>query len=140
MNTSLYRAASEISLFCRLNLKQKIEIPIRHSELGVLLFLYGAKEDVTPMAVSDFMGISRPCATVMLKRLENDGYIFRQPSQHDKRSCNLLLTGKGCQIISVAHQEYCKTMQLLESGLGTESFEHFLELIEKSNQILRQKS
>ena len=99
MKENVYQAAAQVSLFCRLNLRQKIDIPIRRSELGVLLYLYSAEEAITPVLVSDFMGISRPCTTALLKRLERDGYIHRQPSRSDGRSWTLSLTEKGKQLI-----------------------------------------
>lgn len=139
MNPSIYRAAAEVSLFCRLNLRQKIDIPIRRGDLGVLLYLYGAQEEITPVAVSDFMGISRPCTTALLKRLEGDGYIFRSPSQSDGRSRTITLTEKGRQLILAAHEEYGRSMQALEKEMGIDRFRIFLEMIEQSNLILRKR-
>lgn len=135
----VYQAAAQVSLFCRLNLRQKIDIPIRRSELGVLLYLYSAEEAITPVLVSDFMGISRPCTTALLKRLERDGYIHRQPSRSDGRSWTLSLTEKGERLIQDAHEEYGKSMQLLEKEMGAERFHTFVKLIEESNGILRTK-
>lgn len=139
MNPSMYRAAAEVSLFCRLNLRQKIDIPIRRGDMSVLMYLYSAQEKVTPVAVSEFMGISRPCTTALLKRLEGDGYIFRSPSRSDGRSYTLSLTEKGQQLIATAHEEYERSMQTLKNEMGIERFCLFLELIEQSNSILRQK-
>lgn len=139
MKENVYQAAAQVSLFCRLNLRQKIDIPIRRSELGVLLYLYSAEEAITPVLVSDFMGISRPCTTALLKRLERDGYIHRQPSRSDRRSWTLSLTEKGKQLIQDAHEEYGKSMQLLEKEMGAERFHTFVKLIEESNGILRTK-
>lgn len=139
MNQSMYRAAAEVSLFCRLNLRQKVNIPIRRSDMGVLMYLYGAQEEITPVSVSDFMGISRPCTTALLKRLEGDGYILRNPSQSDRRSYTLSLTEKGRQLIAAAHEEYERSMQALEKEMGIDRFQLFLELIEQSNSILRKK-
>ncbi|HIS50368.1 MAG TPA: MarR family transcriptional regulator [Candidatus Gallacutalibacter pullistercoris] len=107
--------------------------------MSVLMYLYSAQEKVTPVAVSEFMGISRPCTTALLKRLEGDGYIFRSPSRSDGRSYTLSLTEKGQQLIATAHEEYERSMQTLKNEMGIERFCLFLELIEQSNSILRQK-
>ncbi len=45
-NTNM--AAMNVALFCRLNLNKKCCIPIRHSEMGVLIYANLAKEPVTP--------------------------------------------------------------------------------------------
>ena len=103
------------------------------------MYLYGAQEEITPVAVSDFMGISRPCTTALLKRLEGDGYIFRSPSQSDGRSYTLSLTEKGRQLIDAAHEEYGRSMQALENEMGNDRFHLLLELIEQSNAILRKR-
>ena len=139
MKENVYQAAAQVSLFCRLNLRQKIDIPIRRSELGVLMYLYTSETAITPVLVSDFMGISRPCTTALLKRLERDGYIHRQPSRSDGRSWTLSLTEKGKQLIQDAHEEYGKSMQLLEKEMGAERVHTFVKRIEESNGILRTK-
>ena len=38
-----------------------------------------------------------------------------------------------------AHEEYCKSMQLLEKEMGAERFRTFVKLIDESNGILRTK-
>ena len=85
------------------------------------MYLYSAQEEITPVSVSDFMGISRPCTTALLKRLEGDGYILRSPSQSDGRSYTLSLTEKGRQLIAAAHEEYERSMQALEKEMGAKN-------------------
>lgn len=137
MNEPLYQAAAQVTLFCRMALRQKLAIPIRHSDMGVLLYLDSTDEEVTPAAVSSFMGISRPCTTALLKRLERDGYISRHPSPSDGRRYSLALTGKGHRMLSHVHEEYGRIIQDLKEQMGNERFSLFLEMIEESNEILR---
>ncbi len=137
MNEPLYQAAAQVTLFCRMALRQKLAIPIRPSDMGVLLYLDSTEEEVTPAAVSSFMGISRPCTTALLKRLERDGYISRHPSPSDGRCYSLALTGKGHRMLSHVHEEYGRIIQDLKDQMGNERFSLFLEMIEESNEILR---
>lgn len=136
-NEPVCRAVSEISFFCRLNLNQKLDLPVRKSELGTLFYLHDAQEEITPVAVSEFLGISRPCTTALLKRLESRGYISRKPSPVDGRSCTLSLTPCGVQLVIAAQKECSRTIALLQKELGPERFRLLLELIEESNAALR---
>ena len=131
-NEPVCRAVSEISFFCRLNLNQKLDLPVRKSELGTLFYLHD-----TQVAVSEFLGISRPCTTALLKRLESRGYISRKPSPVDGRSCTLSLTPCGVQLVIAAQKECSRTIDLLQKELGPERFCLLLELIEESNAALR---
>ena len=137
MNEPLYQAAAQVTLFCRMALRQKLAISIRPSDMGVLLYLDSTEEEVTPAAVSSFMGISRPCTTALLKRLERAGYISRPPSPSDGRCYSLALTGKGHRMLSHVHEEYGRIIQDLKDQMGNERFSLFLEMIEESNEILR---
>ncbi len=137
MNEPLYQAAAQVTLFCRMALRQKLAIPIRHSDMGVLLYLDNSQEAVTPASVSSFMGISRPCTTALLKRLEKEGYISRHPSPCDGRRCTLSLTEKGQNMLSHVHEEYSRVIQGLKEQMGSERFSLFLEMIEESNEVLR---
>lgn len=139
MNESMYQAAAEVALFCRMALQQKLAVPIRHSDMGVLLYLESTHEEVTPAAVSSFMGISRPCTTALLKRLERDGYIVRCPSPTDGRRCTLSLTGKGTEALAGIHKEYSCVIQELKEQMGARRFSLFLEMIRESTEILRKK-
>lgn len=136
-NEPVCRAVSEISFFCRLNLNQKLDLPVRKSELGTLFYLHDTQKEITPVAVSEFLGISRPCTTALLKRLESRGYISRKPSPVDGRSCTLSLTPCGVQLVIAAQKECSRTIDLLQKELGPERFRLFLELIEESNAALR---
>ena len=83
------------------------------------------------------MGISRPCTTALLKRLEKEGYISRHPSPCDGRRCTLSLTEKGQNMLSHVHEEYSRVIQGLKEQMGSERFSLFLEMIEESNEVLR---
>ena len=83
-NTNM--AAMNVALFCRLNLNKKCCIPIRHSEMGVLIYANLAKEPVTPVTISNQFGITKPSATAILKILKEHEYIEHCPSQVDGRS------------------------------------------------------
>ena len=96
-NTNM--AAMNVALFCRLNLNKKCCIPIRHSEMGVLIYANLAKEPVTPVTISNQFGITKPSATAILKILKEHEYIEHCPSQVDGRSYTITVTEKGKKLI-----------------------------------------
>lgn len=66
-------AAETVSLFCRLNLNGKKELPVRSSEMGLLILLVTSKEKITPKAAADFFGVSKPMVASMVKSLTLGG-------------------------------------------------------------------
>ena len=135
-NTNM--AAMNVALFCRLNLNKKCCIPIRHSEMGVLIYANLAKEPVTPVTISNQFGITKPSATAILKILKEHEYIEHCPSQVDGRSYTITVTEKGKKLIETACNEYTKSIELIRTKMGTKDFEQLLHLICKANAILKE--
>lgn len=135
-NTNI--AAMNVALFCRLNLNKKCCIPIRHSEMGVLIYANLAKEPVTPVTISNQFGITKPSATAILKILKEHEYIEHCPSQVDGRSYTITVTEKGKELIDTACNEYTKSIELIRTKMGTKDFEQLLRLICKANTILKE--
>ena len=128
-NTNM--AAMNVALFCRLNLNKKCCIPIRHSEMGVLIYANLAKEPVQ-------FGITKPSATAILKILKEHEYIEHCPSQVDGRSYTITVTEKGKKLIETACNDYTKSIELIRTKMGTKDFEQLLRLICKANAILKE--
>ena len=55
----MIRSSEQISLFCRLNIHAKRELPIRSSEMGMLIYLVKTEEEKTPNAVARFFKVDR---------------------------------------------------------------------------------
>ncbi len=140
MDHDINMAAMNIALFCRLNLNKKCAIPIRHSEMGVLIYANLAKEPVTPVTISSRFGISKPSATAILKILKEHQYIEHRPSQIDGRSYIITVTEKGRQLVETACSEYTKSIELIRAKMGNRDFTQLLELIEKANVILKENT
>jgi hypothetical protein len=58
-------ASEQISLFCRLNVNAKVDLPIRSSEMGMLIYLCQKDAQATPMAVADYFQVTKAMATNM---------------------------------------------------------------------------
>mgnify|MGYP000870724505 CR=1 FL=1 len=82
----LMTASEQISLFCRLNTHTKRDLPIRSSEMGMLIYLVKTQGEKTPNAVAQFFKVTKSMATNMVSALLAKGYIEKQRSKTDKRS------------------------------------------------------
>ena len=136
MSDELTNGAEAVSMFCRLNINIKKDLPIRSSEMGLLILIYKSDKPVTPVMASDFFKVKKPMITTMVSNLLKHGYIEKIPSLEDKRSFSLYPTEKARQLVDVTYSEYMKTIQLLRHKLGVIEFGKLVTLLEKSNSIL----
>ncbi len=132
----LAQAAEEISLFCRLHLNAKKELPIRSSEMGMLIYLCKTDGSKTPMGAANFFKVSKAMATNMVTALRKKGYLEKRPAPGDGRSSLLCPTEQAVQLVESTYQEYYRDMELLRERMGAADFSALISLLEKANQIL----
>ena len=136
MNDELIKGAETVSMFCRLNINIKKDLPTRSSEMGLLILICKSDKPVTPVMAADFFKVKKPMITTMVSNLLKHGYIEKIPSLDDKRSFSLNPTEKARQLVDDTYSEYMKTMELLRHKLGVIDFAKLVTLLEKSNSIL----
>ncbi len=139
MDTNLISSADAVGLFCRLHMNTKRDIPIRPSEMGVLIFTHKQNIPVTPLMISNFFKIAKPSVTSMINALIKQDYLYKEPSTTDGRSYIVSVTDKGRQLVGSTFDEYFKTMELLKNRMGSIEFSLFIELIQKANDILSEE-
>ncbi len=130
------RGADVISMFCRLNINSKRNLPIRAAEMGLLIYIVKNDNNVTPMMASDFFKVSKPMITTMIKSLLKKEYIKKVPCKEDKRSFVLVPELKGIKLVDETFEEYLLLMKMLMEGLGKEKFIDLIALIEEANTVL----
>lgn len=136
MNDELIKGAEMVSMFCRLNINMKKDLPVRSSEMGLLILIYKSDLPVTPVMAADFFKVKKPMITTMVSNLFKHGYIEKMPSLEDKRSYSLSPTEKTRKLVEDTFSEYLKTMEQLRHKLGAIDFAELIALLEKSNSIL----
>lgn len=136
MNEKIVLAADEIAMFCRLQFYAKKGIPIRSSEMGVLIYTQKQEGGVTPLSISQFFQIAKPSVTTMINELIKKEYLIKEPSITDKRSYTVSLTEKGHNLVTSEHDAYFKSIALLQDKMGLADFETFVDLLQKANLIL----
>ena len=132
----LVKGAEVISLFCRININTKRELPIRSSEMGLLIFLVKEVGEHTPLKIAEFFKVTKPMVTAMVISLVKKEYITKVKSVVDKRSFSLKPTEKAVALVGETFDEYYRGMQVLRSRLGTNEYSMLTELLDKSNNIL----
>lgn len=123
-------------LFCRINMNTKRDLPIRSSEMGLLIRIVKDEGEHTPLKIADFFKVTKPMVTAMINSLVRMAYIVKVKSTLDQRSFVVKPTEKAVMIVNEAYLEYYKNMQVLRTGLGDFEYDRFIELMEKANYIL----
>ncbi|MEN1761987.1 MarR family winged helix-turn-helix transcriptional regulator [Anoxynatronum sibiricum] len=136
MKNEIRIAADTIALFCRLQMVLKKNLPIRSSEMGVLIFVHQQDHPVTPLMVSHFFQMAKPSVTTIINELVKKEYLTKNISHEDRRSYFISLTNKGSDLVDKTHKEYFRMIELLRDELGEIDFACLIELLERSNQVL----
>jgi DNA-binding MarR family transcriptional regulator len=139
MKDIITTAADAVSMFCRLQINSRKDIPIRSSEMGVLIYVSKQTEEVTPLIISKFFQIAKPSVTNMINALIKSNYLQKEPSATDGRSYFVSITDKGRRLVESTHDEYFKMIGILEENMGEQDFLQFLKLLEKANKILSEE-
>lgn len=136
MSEVLIKGAETVSMFCRLNINMKKDLPVRSSEMGLLILICKSENPVTPGVAANFFKVKKPMITTMVSNLLKHGYIEKVPSLEDKRSFSLNPTEQARQLVDDTFTEYIKTMELLRQKLGATDFGNLITLLEKANSVL----
>ena len=135
MQTTI-RGAETMALFCRLHVNTRKDIPIRSSEMGMLIYVVKNRQPVTPLMVAECFKVTKPMVTAMTKNLINLGYLIREASLTDKRSFHLKPTDKAIELVEKTYSEYHKHVNLLKDTMGEAAFLQLIQLLDQANQIL----
>ncbi|MDL2287892.1 MarR family transcriptional regulator [Oscillospiraceae bacterium OttesenSCG-928-F05] len=132
----LVRGANTVSMFCRRNINAKKDLPLRSSEIGLLIYTVKAEAIVTPVMAADFFKVSKPMIATMVKSLCGKGYLIKEPSVTDKRSFILTPTQKAVDLTQSVYEEYFKVMNRLLVGMGEEKYKNMVALLDEANTVL----
>lgn len=128
--------AKQISLFCRMNMNSHQDLPIRSSEMGLLIYLVKTNNEKVPKAIAEFFKVTKAMVTNMVSSLTKQEYVYKQVSLLDKRSVLIIPTQKAIDLVESTYKEYYKHLMLLSKQMGSDDFNQLIVLIEKANRIL----
>lgn len=132
----LVKGANTITMFCRQNINAKKDLPLRSSEIGLLIYTVKNQLPVTPVMAASFFKVSKPMIAGMVKSLCAKGYLVKEPSAADRRSSILLPTQKAIDLTESVYEEYFKVMRLLLDGMGNDKYENMIALLNEANTVL----
>lgn len=134
--TELERGAETVSLFCRLYIHTKKELPVRSSHMGLLILTVKSETPVTPMEAARYFQVKKSRITAMAASLEQEGYLVKRPSPTDRRSHLLVPTEKTVRMVEETYAEYFRVMETLYHGLGKHEYQALIRLLAQANEIL----
>jgi DNA-binding MarR family transcriptional regulator len=139
MDNEIIISADAIAMFCRLQMNLRRDIPIRPSEMGVLIFTQKQSDPVTPLMISNFFRIAKPSVTAMVNSLIKKDYLLKTLSLTDRRSYTVETTCKGKELVESTYTAYFRSMELLKKKMEDKEFNVFIQLVQKANNILSEE-
>ena len=95
--------------------------------IGYVLILI-TKEGVPATKIAPLMGMGTSSLTRLLKTMETDGLIYRQPDQQDKRVVRIFLTDKGVQLREKAKTVVLNFNEKLFNKINKKEMEAFVKV------------
>lgn len=104
----------------------------RGSQKGVLMTL-SSTGTITQRELTERLGIQPGSASEVISKLENAGLITRTPSETDRRTADISLTGEGLRRAEEARSQRVQRHVEMFSTLSAEEKDQLLSLLEKLN-------
>ncbi len=108
------------------------KLGLTSSQCAVLDFLFNSSADaVNQRDVEKALSLKNPTVTGILKRMEENGFVFMAPSVKDKRCKNIYLTEKAYAVQKKMVADRKKIDKKLTLGMNKKEIEGFHRLLDK---------
>ncbi|MGN0969776.1 MAG: MarR family winged helix-turn-helix transcriptional regulator [Evtepia sp.] len=133
---SLTRSAARYVGKLSNKLRRKLDMLSSRAEFSgsqgrTLHFLLAQTEDVFQKDIEEEYSIRPSTATELLKQMEKNGLILRQPVPYDNRLKRIVLTDKALTYRQQVVEDLTALEETLVSGISEEDLEVFFNVIEK---------
>lgn len=133
---SLTRSAARYVGKLSNKLRRKLDMLSSRTEFSgsqgrTLHFLLAQTEDVFQKDIEEEYSIRPSTATELLKQMEKNGLILRQPVPYDNRLKRIVLTDKALTYRKQVVEDLTALEETLVSGISEEDLEVFFNVIEK---------
>ena len=98
---------------------------------GRVIFALWGKDGVPIKTLCEKTSLDKSTLTGIIDRLERDGYIERKPSETDKRSTLILLTGKEQEFANHVHKVSDQMNEIFYKGFTDEEITQFESMLER---------
>ena len=129
----------EIRLFASLHIRGKRNGATSPQEVDVLSRIMLSNTLLTPLDLSELMGLSKSAVSRLIESLEKKDFLFKQYSVKDKRSYTLHITEKGNQELEQAYHHYLEPIYKLYRTIGEERFNSLMKQIKEANNMLQNR-
>lgn len=102
-------------------------------EVDALFRIGLAEELLTPLLLSQDMGVSKTIVSRLAENLTAGGYVQKQFNETDRRSYHLVITDLGREALRNLCREYLAPIMELKQKLGGEAFDQLMHHIETAN-------
>ncbi len=113
--------------------------------LRILVFLYlllkwEQREGISPSLLMRWHGVSKSTMSILLKNLEDEGWIRRTSDPRDRRRICIHLTEKALELMETHAAAHLRFLNQLANTLSPEERLHLMGLLEKLYQGLAQNT
>ena len=98
--------------------------------LEVLKFI-GSHDAPRVKEVAEYLSVTAPSATALVRNLVNRGLVARKADQQDRRSARLVLTRKGERTLAVATERGAAQLEGFFGALSARELERFISYLER---------
>ena len=98
---------------------------------GRIIFALWGKDGVPIKTLCEKTSLDKSTLTGIIDRLERDGYIERKPSEKDKRSTLILLTGKEQEFANHVQKVSDQINEIFYKGFDDEEITQFESMLER---------
>ncbi len=98
---------------------------------GRIIFALWGKDGVPIKTLCEKTSLDKSTLTGIIDRLERDGYIERKPSETDKRSTLILLTGKEQEFANHVQKVSDQINEIFYKGFDDEEITQFESMLER---------
>jgi MarR family transcriptional regulator, organic hydroperoxide resistance regulator len=106
---------------------------------GFVLLNINQQEGIPATKIAPKLGLESRSLTRILKSMEEDGLIYRQADQQDKRSVRIFLTEKGLQKREVSRLAVIQFNQKIREQIPPEDLHTFFKVITHINRMIDNK-
>lgn len=133
---SLTRSAARYVSKLSNKLRRKIDMLSSRKEFSgsqgrTLHFLLAQTDDIFQKDIEEEYSIRPSTATELLKQMEKNGLIIREPVPYDNRLKKIVLTDKALLYKKQVVEDLTRLEETLTGGIPKEKMEIFFEVIEK---------
>ncbi len=103
---------------------------------AVLRILKNSTSPVSARKISEIMCVSEARITILLKKMQNHGYIVREKDSGDARVTIVHLTDKGELQANHLHDTLCENIETIIDAIGFEKINQYMQLTEEINNAI----